>query len=63
MKVPAYTPSITPHISVQKSQVTSTDASRADAEARLREIILQKHAEHEPTQPHAELGKHLDIRA
>jgi hypothetical protein len=63
MKVPAYTPTVAPQPLIHKPQVNAHDAVRADAEARLREIILQKHAELEPSQPHAELGKHLDIRA
>jgi hypothetical protein len=63
MKISSYTPSIAPPGFVPKPQANAHEASRAEAEARLREIILQKHAELEPSQPQAELGKHLDIRA
>lgn len=48
---------------VQPQQPLPGSGERNDAEARLRELIAQKHAEFDSFRPVEELGKHLDLRA
>lgn len=57
-----YTPPILPQQRVNTIQ-QDPNGDRNSAEAKLRELIAQKHAEFETYRPVEELGKHLDLRA
>jgi hypothetical protein len=57
-----YTPPILPQQRVNALPQDQT-GDRNSAEAKLRELIAQKHAEFETYRPVEELGKHLDLRA
>lgn len=56
-----YTPPIAPQ--QRPAAAAQPSVERDSAEARLRELIAQKHAEFERHSPAEELGKHLDLRA
>ncbi len=58
-------PTYSPVAQLQKppQPQTTPAAERGDAEARLKELIAQKHAELDGFRPFEELGKHLDLRA
>ncbi|MCB1059376.1 MAG: hypothetical protein KDB65_04020 [Calditrichaeota bacterium] len=57
-----YTPPILPQQRVNTIQ-HDAHGERNSAEAKLRELIAQKHAEFETFRPVEELGKNLDLRA
>jgi len=64
MKINAsYTPTVAPQQRLQNPQTAQATTERSEAEARLRDLIAQKHAEFDSFRPVEELGKHLDLRA
>jgi len=56
----SYTPVIQPP---QPRPAPQPSVERDSAEARLRDLIAQRHAEFERQTPFEELGKNLDVRA
>lgn len=59
----SYTSTVSLQQKIAGQQSTQPAGQRDDAEARLRELIAQKHAEFDRFRPVEELGKHLDLRA
>ncbi len=58
-----YTPPLLPLQRIQTTQTAGANADRLSAEAKLRELIEQKHSEFETFRSVETLGKHLDLRA
>lgn len=63
MKITSNYSSVAPLLKPQPHQANAQIVDRDEAEARLRDLIAQRHTELDQFRPAEELGKNLDLRA